>query len=74
MGQFSQSGKFAHDVACNTAKVTRQATVAAAAQSPAGQVAVMPRLPGHARALRAARRTTAAKGRRRISACCGRLA
>jgi hypothetical protein len=41
MGQFSQSGKLAHDTACNKAGSTRQASVAAAAQFPAGQAAVV---------------------------------
>jgi hypothetical protein len=40
MGQFSQSGKSAHDTACNVAESTRQAVQATAAQSPAGQVAL----------------------------------
>ena len=40
MGQFSQSGKFAHDTACNTAESTRQAVQATVAQSPAGQAAL----------------------------------
>jgi hypothetical protein len=40
MGQFSQSGRAAHDNACNIAESTRQAAQAAAASSPAGQVAL----------------------------------
>jgi hypothetical protein len=40
MGQFSQSGKFAHDTACNKAEATRQSTAATVAQSPAGQAAL----------------------------------
>jgi hypothetical protein len=40
MGQYSTSGKSAHDTACNTAESTRQSTAATVAQSPAGQVAL----------------------------------
>ena len=40
MGQFSQSGKSVHDTTCNIAESTRQAAVAAAPNSPAGQVTV----------------------------------
>jgi len=40
MGQFSKTGVTAHDNACNLAEGIRQAAVAAAAQTPAGQVAV----------------------------------
>jgi hypothetical protein len=40
MGGHTHSGNLAHDAACNTAESTRQAAQAAAAQSPAGQVAL----------------------------------
>jgi hypothetical protein len=40
MGQTTKSGNLPHDTACNVAEATRQAAVAAAAQSPAGQVTV----------------------------------
>jgi len=40
MGQFAKSHNLVHDAACNVAESTRQAAAAAAAQSPAGQVAL----------------------------------
>ena len=40
MGQYSQSGRSLHDIACNKAESTRQAAQAAAAQSPSGQQAL----------------------------------
>jgi len=40
MGGHTRSGNLVHDTACNVAESTRQAAQAAAAQSPAGQVAV----------------------------------
>jgi hypothetical protein len=40
MGQVSKSGNFLHDQSCNVAEATRQAAVAGAAQSAAGQILV----------------------------------
>jgi hypothetical protein len=40
MAQFSKSNNPIHDAVCNAAESTRQVTVAAAAQSLAGQVTV----------------------------------
>jgi hypothetical protein len=40
MGQFSQSGKLAHDSQCNIAEGLRQSVQATAASSPAGQAAL----------------------------------
>jgi hypothetical protein len=41
MGQYTKTNIFsAHDNACNSAEAVRQVAVAAAAQSPAGQVTI----------------------------------
>jgi hypothetical protein len=40
MGQYSTSGKSAHDNVCNVAESTRQSVQATVANSPAGQAAL----------------------------------